>query len=260
MAVLDSTDGSKPCCPDLPLMRMTSSRSTKPTTRSLSPSRTARSTPTGRSSTLTPVSSLMESSALHPGTTDILTDLEPGVFRQHDDGQRQHMAISSGRAAALPLTVPQWLSVALPDPRLQPDPWGGSVADRQRRRLLAAPVNITATNGNRLLMGLAERADVIVDFTNVDVGNYVLENVGPDEPFGGGEPVTDIPPPDPDDLLEGQFLAADPDTTRQIMQFRVVPAVGPDPSTPPENLVLPLFPHCHLKLSPARWRLSKRRG
>ncbi len=39
---------------------------------------------------------------------------------------------------------------------------------------LAAPVNLTATNGNRLLMGLAERADMIVDFTNVPVGNYVL--------------------------------------------------------------------------------------
>ena len=37
-------------------------------------------------------------------------------------------------------------------------------------------------------MGLAERADVIVDFTNVPVGNYVLGNVGPDEPFGGGDP------------------------------------------------------------------------
>ena len=53
---------------------------------------------------------------------------------------------------------------------------------------LSAPVNLTATNGNRLLMGLAERADLIVDFTNVPVGNYVLGNVGPDEPFGGGEP------------------------------------------------------------------------
>ena len=43
---------------------------------------------------------------------------------------------------------------------------------------LAAPVNITADHGNRLLMGLAERADVIVDFTNVPVG-HVLGNVGP---------------------------------------------------------------------------------
>jgi spore coat protein A, manganese oxidase len=91
---------------------------------------------------------------------------------------------------------------------------------------LAAPVNLTASNGNRLLMGLAERADLIVDFTNVPVGNYVLGNIGPDEPFGGGEP--------PDD-----FDAADPDSTGQVMQFRVVPAVAADPTTPPQFLVLP---------------------
>ena len=35
---------------------------------------------------------------------------------------------------------------------------------------LAAPVNLTADHGNRLLMALAERADVIVDFTNVPAG------------------------------------------------------------------------------------------
>jgi FtsP/CotA-like multicopper oxidase with cupredoxin domain len=91
---------------------------------------------------------------------------------------------------------------------------------------LAAPVNLTATNGNRLLMGLAERADMIVDFTNVPVGNYVLANVGPDEPFGGGVPGVD-------------FDSADPDSTGQIMQFRVVPAVAPDPTTPPQFLKLP---------------------
>jgi FtsP/CotA-like multicopper oxidase with cupredoxin domain len=94
---------------------------------------------------------------------------------------------------------------------------------------LAAPVNLTATNGNRLLMALAERADLIVDFTNVPVGNYVLANVGPDEPFGGGEPGE---PP------EG-FEVADPATTGQILQFRVVPALTPDPTTPPQFLRLP---------------------
>jgi FtsP/CotA-like multicopper oxidase with cupredoxin domain len=91
---------------------------------------------------------------------------------------------------------------------------------------LAAPVNMTAVNGNRLLMGPAERADVIVDFTNVPVGNYVLGNVGPDEPFGGGVPGLD-------------FEVADPASTGQVMQFRVVPAVAPDPTTPPQFLVLP---------------------
>jgi spore coat protein A, manganese oxidase len=91
---------------------------------------------------------------------------------------------------------------------------------------LAAPVNLTAVNGNRLLMGLAERADTIVDFTYVPDGNYVLRNIGPDEPFGGGEP--------PDD-----FDVADADTTGQILLFRVVPAVDADDSTPPQFLRLP---------------------
>lgn len=91
---------------------------------------------------------------------------------------------------------------------------------------LATPVDLTATNGNRLLMGLAERADIIVDFSNVPVGNYVLGNVGPDEPFGGGVPGID-------------FLAADPASTGQIMQFRVVQSPTPDPTTPPEFLQLP---------------------
>jgi spore coat protein A len=91
---------------------------------------------------------------------------------------------------------------------------------------LATPVNLTATNGNRLLMALAERADLIVDFTNVPVGNYVLGNVGPDEPFGGGVPSVDFP-------------VADPATTGQVMQFQVVPAMAPDPTTSPQFLVLP---------------------
>jgi bilirubin oxidase len=39
---------------------------------------------------------------------------------------------------------------------------------------------------SQLLLGLAERADVIVDFTNVPVGTeIILQNVAPDEPFGG---------------------------------------------------------------------------
>jgi FtsP/CotA-like multicopper oxidase with cupredoxin domain len=91
---------------------------------------------------------------------------------------------------------------------------------------LATPVNITGDHRNRLLMGLAERADVIVDFTNVSQGRHVLGNVGPDEPFGGGEPDKD-------------FDTSDPASTGQIMEFRVVPAIAPDPTTPPQFLTLP---------------------
>ena len=87
---------------------------------------------------------------------------------------------------------------------------------------LPAPVEL-----EQLLMGPAERADVIVDFTNVSVGTeIILRNLGPDEPFGGGEP-------------PGDFDSADPETTGQVMQFRVVAASGVDTSTPPNQLVLP---------------------
>jgi FtsP/CotA-like multicopper oxidase with cupredoxin domain len=91
---------------------------------------------------------------------------------------------------------------------------------------LATPVNLTATNDNQLLMGLAERTDLIVDFTNVPTGNYVLGNVGPDDPFGGGIPGVDFDP-------------SDPASTGQVMQFNVVPATSPDATTPPEFLQLP---------------------
>jgi FtsP/CotA-like multicopper oxidase with cupredoxin domain len=74
-------------------------------------------------------------------------------------------------------------------------------------------------------LGLAERADIIVDFTNVPLGNYVLGNVGPDAPFGGL-------PIDPAEV-------ADPASTGQVMEFRVGPAVAVDPTTPPQFLVLP---------------------
>ena len=91
---------------------------------------------------------------------------------------------------------------------------------------LSEPVNLTEANDNRLLLALAERADLIVDFTDVPVGHHVLRNVGPDEPFGGGEPDDD-------------FDSANSDTTGQVLQFRVVPRTGADPTTPPEFLRLP---------------------
>jgi FtsP/CotA-like multicopper oxidase with cupredoxin domain len=83
---------------------------------------------------------------------------------------------------------------------------------------------------DELLMGPAERADVIVDFSDVPAGTeIVLLNLGPDEPFGGGTPGIDFEP-------------ADPNTTGQVMQFRVVRARGKDRTTPPQDLILPDIP------------------
>ena len=84
--------------------------------------------------------------------------------------------------------------------------------------LPAAPVEQT-----EVLLAPAERADVIVDFAEVSAStDVVLQNVGPDEPFG-----SDSEPADPDR------------PTGQVMRFHVVPATSPDPSTPPHQLQLP---------------------
>jgi bilirubin oxidase len=81
----------------------------------------------------------------------------------------------------------------------------------------------------QLLMGLAERADVIVDFTGLPVGTQIyLINEGPDEPFAGGLPFEEFEP---------ATLA----TTGQVMKFTVTPLTGPDTSLPVDQLILPAF-------------------
>jgi len=77
-----------------------------------------------------------------------------------------------------------------------------------------------------LLMGLAERADVIVDFSNLPAGTVRVRmiNTAPDAPFGG---FPDIP--------------ADPSTTGQVMEFALVADTGAGEGfTAPEDLVLSL--------------------
>jgi len=89
---------------------------------------------------------------------------------------------------------------------------------------LPAPVQL-----GQLLMSLAERADVIVDFTGLRPGTELyLINEAPDEPFGGG-------------VVERDFPAADPGTTGQVMKFVVVPLASNDSSVRPDRLTLPSF-------------------
>jgi FtsP/CotA-like multicopper oxidase with cupredoxin domain len=83
---------------------------------------------------------------------------------------------------------------------------------------------------DQLLMGPAERADVIVDFTGLPAGTQVfMINEGPDEPFGGGTPGTDFP-------------FADPATTGQVMQFTITAPTGADTSVIPSALPAPPKP------------------
>ncbi|MBI5532166.1 MAG: multicopper oxidase domain-containing protein [Deltaproteobacteria bacterium] len=64
---------------------------------------------------------------------------------------------------------------------------------------------------SELLIAPGERADVIVDFASMTPGQEtVLLNTGPDEPYNG------VAPQDP----------ADPETTGQVMKFKVVAASG----------------------------------
>jgi spore coat protein A len=71
-----------------------------------------------------------------------------------------------------------------------------------------------------LLIGPAERYDVVVDFTNIPVGTPLyLINEGPEEPYGGGT-----------------YLYADTDTTGQLMKLSIVPSSSMDPSVPPQQI------------------------
>jgi FtsP/CotA-like multicopper oxidase with cupredoxin domain len=93
---------------------------------------------------------------------------------------------------------------------------------------LSAPVDMNALNLDgsgdgkaQILMALAERADVIVDFRGLaDGATFELINIGPDEPFGGGIPGIDFDP-------------ADANSTGKVMRFRVSHGLlGSSPTDP----------------------------
>lgn len=91
----------------------------------------------------------------------------------------------------------------------------------------------TPLTQQRLLIGPAERADVIVDFSSLPPGTRILlENIGPDEPFGGGEPCVD-------GAVLGvncDFEPSDPGSTGKVMAFDVVPRLFADRSLVPATL------------------------
>ncbi|MFG2061773.1 multicopper oxidase [Micromonospora sp. NPDC048871] len=105
-----------------------------------------------------------------------------------------------------------------------------------RPAAVALPMWLIGTDGgflpkpvrlDQILLGNAQRADVIVDFTDVPAGTELfLINEGPDGPFTG------VPADDG---------FADVNTTGQVMKFVVGPRIGADKSVPPDQLRLPKF-------------------
>lgn len=92
--------------------------------------------------------------------------------------------------------------------------------------LLPEPVTV-----DQLPIGLAERYDVIIDFTGYKADDtFTWKNLGPDAPHGGGEPGVHFDP-------------ANPATTGQVMQFRVVALTAKDQSKPVSKLNLPPIKH-----------------
>lgn len=73
---------------------------------------------------------------------------------------------------------------------------------------------------DQVFLGPADRADLIVDFSNYSAGDeLLLKNLAPDGPFGlNGGP------------------AANPNTTGQVMKFKIVAPTGPDDSSLPATL------------------------
>ena len=124
------------------------------------------------------------------------------------------LSLTKGQAIPALTTLPGNTAVA---PRAVPAGWCKAAGN---------PMDPACEAG--LLMGPAERADVVIDFSALPDGTYVrMTNKAADAPFGGF-PV---------------LLPTDPSSTAQVMVFRVnhaIPVVGGD--TPPNQLTMPTDP------------------
>lgn len=87
------------------------------------------------------------------------------------------------------------------------------------------PFNPATFTGN-LLLGPAERADLIIDFTGLAGREYIMYNDAPG-PFPAGPPTTDYWLGNPKNPIQ-PFPGTGPDT-RQILRFKIVTAAVPDP-------------------------------
>ena len=103
----------------------------------------------------------------------------------------------------------------------------------------------SSTQGNvnryNLLLAPAERADLIIDFSEVAPGSRLILYSDAPAPFPGGDDLNDYTTPAPGHVLFGSTLShpgVGPNT-RTLMQFRLVPLVGP--KDPPSLNILKHF-------------------
>ncbi len=87
------------------------------------------------------------------------------------------------------------------------------------------PVNPATFTGN-MLVGPGERADIIIDFTGRAGQEFIFYNDA-SGPFPAGAPINDYYLGNPANPV--QPLAGTGPDTRQILRFKVVPALTPDP-------------------------------
>ncbi|MEZ4658898.1 MAG: multicopper oxidase domain-containing protein [Caldilineaceae bacterium] len=119
------------------------------------------------------------------------------LWRLHP-GQRHGLALPRCGAAQISLPPAQWLRFAFLHPETEQRP--SLYGDWHGGRLPTAAVSVS-----EFWLMPGERIDLVIDFSTLNGQEIILQNFGPDSPFKG----FGIDPP------------ADPDTTGQIMQFRV---------------------------------------
>ncbi len=100
-----------------------------------------------------------------------------------------------------------------------------------------APQGVLHTVAMPLVLAPAERADVIIDFSKVKAGQYlILYNDSP-VPFPGGTPLADFYPTN-NKLPSPPMPGFTPDT-RAVLQFRIKPLTGAADPAPPAGWTLP---------------------
>src|SRR6266508_5921326 len=110
------------------------------------------------------------------------------------------------------------------------------VSELSKRSCASLPSPVTLTEA---LIAPSERADILIDFSNVPAGTKIILQNTANQPFPGGDP-------------------NDPDTTGQVMRFEVLntPAVHPSP-LPATLITIPTFVETEVIGNPKLFTLNE---